>query len=488
MKTLCTAHLHDLPTDVARPAYDRAAVRPGIVHLGLGAFHRAHQAVATDDCLAAGERGWGITAVSMRSPAVRDALAPQDHLYTLVTRGAEGEACRVIGSIGQSLVLTEEPERVLSALAAPDTRIVTLTVTEKGYGIDPASGQLRADDPDLAHDLAHPGRPRTVLGLLAEALRRRRAAGHALPTLLSCDNLAMNGRRLHRALVDFASLRDPAMGRFLEDAVASPCCMVDRIVPATTEADRASVAHHLGLADAWPVVTEPFFQWVIEDRFPQGRPGWERAGVEFVDDVAPYEHMKLRLLNGAHTLMAACGRVLGRQYVSDAAADPDIRALVGAYWAEVAQTLPAGLDTPAYTARLLRRFDNPALHHRLAQIAADGSQKLPPRFIVPLVERRAQRAPVPVLLFAIAAWIRSTEGRDEGGRLLPIDDPRLDAWTARPGPDVPAPAAIAGWLDYRPLFPEALAKTPDIADALAAHLAAIRAEGLRTALRRVVAR
>lgn len=264
--------------------------------------------------------------------------------------------------------------------------------------------------------------------------------------------------------------------------------MVDRIVPATTEADRASVARHLGLADAWPVATEPFFQWVIEDRFPEGRPGWERAGVEFVGDVAPYEHMKLRLLNGAHSLMAACGLVLGLRHVSDAAADPEIRALVTAYWAEVVGTLPPGLDTPGYTARLRRRFDNPVLYHRLSQIAADGSQKLPPRFIAPMVERLAEGAPVPVLTFAIAAWIRSTEGCAEDGQPIPVEDPRLDAWSARPGPDVPAPAAIARWLSYRPLFPEALACAPEVAEALAADLEAIRANGLRVAARRVLAR
>jgi fructuronate reductase len=264
VKRLSDATLSQLPPGIARPGYSRNAVQTGIVHLGLGAFHRAHMAAFTDDCLAAGATDWGITAASLRNADTRNALAPQDGLYTLALRENDAQALRIIGSIRKTLVAPESPQVLLAAMTDPAVRIVSLTVTEKGYAANVASGMLRTDDPDVQHDLAHPSTPRAALGFLTQALSLRRAAGVKPFTVLSCDNLPGNGHLLHRVLTEFATERDPALGRFVSDHVACPSTMVDRIVPATTDADRAMITARLGMVDAWPVLAEPFFQWVIE--------------------------------------------------------------------------------------------------------------------------------------------------------------------------------------------------------------------------------
>ena len=452
MIRLNDANLTHLPGDVARPRYDRSNVRTGIVHLGLGAFHRAHQAAFTDDCLNAGETGWGIAAASLRSPDTRDALLPQDGLYTLALRENADQALRVIGAITQTFVAPEDPGALLAAMADPAVRIVSLTVTEKGYTANIADGDLRLDDPGVQHDLAHPHRPQTTLGFVAQALVMRRAAGIKPFTLLSCDNLPDNGHFLHTVLAQFATSRDPDFGRYVRDEVACPSCMVDRIVPATTDADRDMVAARLGMQDACPVVAEPFFQWVIEDRFPSGRPEWERAGAVFATAVGPYEAMKLRLLNGAHTTIAAMGRISGHATVADAFGNPVIRAFIAAYWAEVAPTIAPGTDVAGYTARLLTRFDNTALHHKTAQIATDGSLKVPQRIVAPLRDLMAMGRPTPMLCFALAAWIRSCQGTDEAGGAMPMSDPQLQGWSGLPGAGVPVADTVRAYLGLSSVF------------------------------------
>jgi len=473
---LSTGTLGRLDPRVRRPAYDRAAARAGIVHLGVGAFHRAHQAAFTDECLAAGELDWGITAASLRSPATRDALAPQDGLYSLALRSAT-EELRVVGSIGRVLVAPENPAALLDALTAETTRIVSLTITEKGYGVD-ASGDLRRDDPDIAHDLANPQTPRTALGFLVQALALRRNAGLTPFTVLSCDNLSHNGRVLHGALTAFARARDAGLGDYVAGEVACPSCMVDRIVPATTDADRDAISASLGVRDAWPVLAEPFFQWVIEDRFPLGRPGWERSAVDFATDVAPYEAMKLRLLNGAHSTLAAMGRLAGHASVAAAMSDPVIRAFVQAYWDQVAPTVPGHIDVAAYTTRLSVRFDNVALQHKLAQIATDASQKVPPRILGPLRDLRARHTPHDALVLAIAAWMRSCEGADDAGRALSMNDPVLAEWARRPTAGMPATEAVRRWLDYSAVFGKDLAQDQMLAAGLSLALAALRDRGV----------
>ncbi len=452
MKRLCNATLGQLPHDVARPRYDRAAVRTGIVHLGVGAFHRAHQAVFTDDCLNAGAKDWGIVAASLRSAGTRDALNPQDGLYTLALRDNHAQALRVIGSVGQTFVAPEDLGALLAAMTNPGVRIVSLTVTEKGYTASVASGDLRLDDPGVQHDLAHPHAPRTALGIVVQALALRRIAGVKPFTVLSCDNLPDNGHMTHRVLSQLAATQDEDLGRFIQGEVACPSCMVDRIVPATTDADREMIRGRLGLRDAWPVLAEPFFQWVIEDRFPSGRPEWERSSVEFASDVAQFEAMKLRLLNGAHSTIAAIGRISGHVTVAEAIGNPVIRAFITAYWAEVAPTIAPGIDVAGYTARLLTRFDNTALHHRCAQIATDASLKMPQRIVAPMRELLAMGRPVPMLGFALAAWIRSCQGANEAGAAMPLSDPQLQGWSGLPGPQVSVADTVAAFLGFVPVF------------------------------------
>jgi fructuronate reductase len=485
MERLSEATLSRAAGDVERPRHDRRAMLPGIVHLGLGAFHRAHQAVYTEDCLAAGETGWGIVGVSLRRPDMRDALEPQDALYTLATRDGTGERLRVMGALAGIVVAPEAPERLMQAMVDPRVRIVSLTVTEKGYTADMASGRLDTGLPAVMADLAHPDRPATAVGVIVAALMRRRAAGVAPFTVVSCDNLAGNGGLLHRVLADYADRVDPGLGRFVERELACPSTMVDRIVPATTEADRAAIAARLGLRDAWPVVAEGFSEWVVEDRFPQGRPDWGRAGALMVADVAAWERMKLRMLNGAHTLLALVGRVAGLDNVAEAVAHPAVVRLVQAFWAEVAPTLPVGADPAGYARRLLLRFGNPALRHPLAQIARDASQKLPPRLIAPLLDLRRMGRPVPVLTFALAAWMRSCDGgRDESGAEVAVDDPALSLWPGRPGPGLDAEAHVRQMMAHAPVFGD-LGQDEALVAAVAWELALIRAGGIVAAARRL---
>lgn len=405
-----------LPERIAIPRYDRAAVTPGIVHLGVGAFHRCHQAVYVDDCLAAGEASWSIVGVSLRSADTRDALAPQDNLYALGVKSGERQDLRVIGSISSLLVAPESPAALLDVLTDPRIRIVTLTVTEKAY-LRGAGGALDTDHPDIRHDLANPGSPRSLHGFLTEALRRRREAGVQPFTLLCCDNLPSNGAALRRVLLDFAGLRGGDLQRHIASDVAFPSSMIDRIVPATTDEDRAWVSAELGVEDAWPVVTEPFSQWVVEDNFPAGRPDWERFGVTMVSDVTPFEEMKLRLLNGAHSAIAYLGLLKGHATVDRAFGDSAIRAFVERLWGEAIPTLPAdaGLDPQDYVRRLSRRFDNPALKHQTRQIGTDGSQKLPQRIVAPALARLKSGGAADHLALVLAAWIAACAAR--GGSL-----------------------------------------------------------------------
>ncbi len=427
MTRLSDATLSAAPPAIARPLYDRARVTPGIVHLGIGAFHRAHQAVVIDDRLNAGETSWGIVGASLRSSDTREALQPQDGLYTLAVRSAAPPQYRVIGSISDVLVAPEDPEALLARLADPAIRIVSLTVTEKGYCHDPATGTLNEDHPDVRHDLSA-ALPRSAPGYLVEALARRRKAGVKPFTVLCCDNLPSNGATVKRVLARFARLRDPDLGAFLTDELACPSTMVDRIVPATTDENRAEVSTALGLQDAWPVMAEPFWQWVVEDDFPTGRPDLAASGVELVRHVAPYELMKLRLLNGSHSTLAYLGYLSGRETIADAVGGPVLRNVVSRLMEEATVTLKPlpGFDLEAYKQSLLARFANPALRHRTWQIAMDGSQKLPPRLVAISRDRLARGLPVGVAAIGIAAWMRYVTGPDEAGRPIDLSDPMAD--------------------------------------------------------------
>lgn len=480
---LCGAALARLLAGVARPGYDRGAVRPGIVHLGVGAFHRAHQAVYTDAVLAAGDKRWGITAASLRSPDTRNALAPQDGLYALNIRG-EADQLAVIGSINRVLAAPEKPDALLDALCAPTVAIVSLTVTEKAYCRDPASGALDEAHPDILHDLLHPHAPRSVLGWLLAGIARRRAEGLAPFTVLCCDNLPANGRTLHRLLARFAQLHSPGLGAFVENEVACPDTVVDRIVPATTAEDRSRVAAALGLWDAWPVVAEPFTQWVVADRFPNGRPAWEDVGVTLVSDVAPFEAMKLRMLNASHSALAYLGLLAGVETVADAMRDPDFAGFAARVMDDATPTLavPPGTEVLGYKRALLARFRNPALRHRTAQIATDGSQKLPQRVLDTVRDRLALGLPVDTHALVVAGWMRYVTGVDEHGKRIAVQDsaaPDLAAAVRATGPvpDRLAPAL----LDMGPIF-GALGQDPRVRSAVTAALARLYALGARRAV------
>jgi len=406
---LSTQTLPQVPSTIQKPAYDRRAVKVSIVHLGLGAFHRAHQAVFTDTVLASGDLSWGILGAGMVSASMKDALQPQDGLYTLAEKGADGETLRVIGSIIDVLggASDADKQQLLAKMSDASTRIVSLTVTEKGYYLDLATGTLKLQAPEIVADLATPATPRTILGLIVYALKNRRAAGIAPFTVMSCDNLPNNGRLAKAAVLAFARELDTDLAAWIDTHVAFPCTMVDRITPATTDADRAHINARLGLEDAWPVVTEQFVQWVIEDHFTLGRPDWTLGGAVFSDEIECWENMKLRCLNGSHSTLAYLGQLTGRETVADAMQLPLITDLLDQLWREIRDVLnaPKGVNPADYIDQLKQRFRNPALKHRTAQIACDGSQKLPQRLLAPLRDRLAKGLPSPAIATAIAAWM-----------------------------------------------------------------------------------
>lgn len=467
-----------LPAEVARPAYDPDAVTCGILHLGVGNFHRAHQAAATEAVLADGAAGWGIAGVSLRRPEQRDRLEPQGGLYSLTVREPAGPRRRVIGALREIAVLPEAPWRIVRRFADPRIRIVTLTVTEKGYAADPRTGDLLTDDPALAADLASAGPPVTTLGLIAAGLAARAQAGAGLVTLLSCDNLPRNGHVLRRALSDFAARTRPDLLTWLGDNVTCPGTMVDRITPATTDALRAETQAALGLEDRAPVETEPFSQWVIENDFAAGAPDWSLGGADFVTDAEPFERMKLRLLNGAHTTLAAAGLLAGVGTVDEAMEDPALTRLLDALWQDAAATLPAEIDVPSYTADLAARFRNRALRYRLAQIAGDGAQKLPPRILAPLRELRSAGRSHPGLTFAVAAWLRSGQGRDEAGRTIEFEDPGSASLPR--DPDAPPAEMVGRWMRHTPIFGD-LASDAALLSEVTEVYAAMGEQGVRAA-------
>lgn len=402
-----------IPASVRTPDYDRSAQAAGIVHIGIGAFHRAHQAVYTDDAMGAGDRDWGIIGVSLRSGDVAAQLVPQDGLYTVSTRSAAGTELRLIGAVRRVLVAQEAPQEVIDALASPATHIISFTVTEKGY--------LRAADGKL--DLAAACGASSLYRFVGAGLAARRAAGLPGLTLLSCDNLANNGAVLRSLMRQYLSAEYPDLLDWFDAECRCPATMIDRIVPATTDADRDAVEAALGARDEGAVVTEAFSQWVVEDDFAGPRPRWEDVGAALVADVAPYETAKLRMLNGAHSALAYIGLGRGHTYVHQAVADPVIRPLIERLMRdEAAPTIDAapGQDLTVYADALMGRFANPALDHRLIQIAMDGSQKIPQRWLETLAWHQAHGQRCPSIEMAIAAWITFLRGDQ------PIDDPLAD--------------------------------------------------------------
>ncbi|NRR34325.1 mannitol dehydrogenase family protein [Oxalobacteraceae bacterium] len=473
-----------LPAGVAGPAYARGEVARSIVHIGVGGFFRSHQAVYLDQLLhLPGQAQWGYCGVGLlaHDAAIRDAMREQDCLYTVVERSAQGDSARVIGSLLEFLYAPDDPEAVLEKMADAGTRIVSLTITEGGYYVNQGSGEFDAGHPDIVYELAHPHTPRCSFGYLAEALQRRRERGLAPFTVMSCDNLQNNGEVMRKMLLAFTQLRDPGLSAWLAEHCAFPNSMVDRITPATTDEHRALLRERFGLSDAWPVMTEPFLQWVIEDHFPGGRPAWELVGAQMTADVLPYEKMKLRLLNAGHQSLCYIGMLFGYEFAHEAMADAGIRQLFSDLMdQEVTALLPAvaGIDLAAYKRTLIERFSNPAIRDQLARIGTEGSARIP-KFVLPSVREQLERGgPIALLSFTVACWFRYLNGRSEQGLVLPLNDPyaqRLRALALQGGADASALLAM------RELFGE-LSGQPRFVAQVSAALARLYRDGARAAL------
>lgn len=411
---------------IAVPTYERSALRRGVVHIGAGNFHRAHQAVYFDDLARSGiSHRWGVTGVSLHSPSAKDSLSAQDGLYTVVQRGHDGQTARVVGSIGSIHFAPNDDAAVRAALADPQTRIVSLTITDNGYFLDPVTDQFNVDHPDVRADLVASGGYATAWGYLAEALDRRRRAGFAPFTVLCCDNIPGDTRPARTALVSFAACKDPGLARWIERHVAFPSTMVDRITPQTSNSERKFVEQTFGVADRCPVVTEPYRQWVIEDSFSNGRPPLEEVGAEFVADVSDHKLIKTRLLNGTHIALACLATLAGYQRTDEAMRDPVIFDYVETLLREEIQPLlPAvpGMNTPEYRATLLDRLSNPSMSDQLSRLARRGTTKITSFVLPSLHEAIMQGRPHTLLTLAVAGWARYMRGHDLQGRRLRLED------------------------------------------------------------------
>jgi fructuronate reductase/mannitol 2-dehydrogenase len=440
-------NLARLRPPVRLPGFDPTLVAAGIVHLGLGGFHRAHMARYTHDLM--GIRpdmlGWGIIGAGLMPPdrRMRDSLEPQDNLYTLVERSAADETVSVIGSLADVIFAGESSAALLDAIDKPAIRIVSLTVTEHGYCLNRSTKQLDPDHALIREDLAHPERPSSAIGIIVEAYRRRRQSGVLPFTTLSCDNIQHNGGVLRSAVLALAALRDTKLADWISENASFPSTMVDRITPVTAQADVAALADRYGIIDRWPVFAESFTQWVVEDRFPSGRPAWEDVGAQFVEDVAPYEFMKLRLLNASHLAVAGLGRLAGYVTIDEAMFDPLIaRYMTALMERETGPTLPAvqGIDLPRYKATLVERFANPAIKDTVERVNTDAPLNI---LVDPIRDRLRAGQPLDLLALALAAWMRRVRGEDEKGMPIEVRHPLAEQLRVK---------AIEGGPDPRPLL------------------------------------
>jgi mannitol 2-dehydrogenase len=423
------------------PTYDRASLQRGVVHIGAGNFHRAHQAVYFDDLACSGiSTDWGVTGVSLHSPDARDLLSTQDGLYTVVERGHDDPTARVVGSIGSIHYAPNDSAAVRLALADPQTRIVSLTITSNGYFLDPVTREFDAEHPDVRADLVATDSYATAWPYLVEALDHRRRAGIAPFTVLCCDNLPDNTQAARIALVSFAALKDPGLASWIDTHVAFPSTMVDRITPRTSKSEREFVERTFGIADKWPVVTEPHSQWIIEDSFSNGRPPLDEVGVEFVTDVSDHKTVKTRLLNGSHIAMACLGTLAGYQRTDEAMRDQVFFGYIDQLMAdEIQPLLPAvpGMNNAAYRETLLSRLSNPQMSDQLSRLARRGSSKISSFLLPSLQEAIAQGRPHSLLMLAVAGWARYLRGYDVKGHKFQIDDPQSELLTKLANMDNP---------------------------------------------------
>lgn len=477
------ASLARLNRSVRVPEYDRHEITNGIIHIGVGGFHRAHQALYLDNYFHENPRSeWGICGVGLLEfdQRMRDALRSQDCLYTLVERSPEGDSARVIGSITEYLFAPENRQAVIDALANPQCRIVTLTITEGGYYYLEGSGEFDVNHPTIQHDLQHPNEPIGVYGFLTAALDQRRKQGLAPFTVLSCDNLQGNGNIVRTMLTQFAAMQNPELGRWIADQVTFPNCMVDRITPATTPPDIEMVREQFGIDDAFPVVAEPFLQWVVEDKFCAGRPELESVGVQFTDNVHPYEMMKIRLLNASHLLIGYIGSLAGYRYADEVMADPLIRQAVERLMVEVTPTLQPvpGIDLDQYKRTLIERFANPKIKDQLPRLCLNGSAKLPKWVLASVRDKLQQDGAIDYMSLTVAAWFRYLNGQDDQGQSITIDDPMAEILSqrARAGGSDPTPL-----LSLSELFGD-LSQTPRFVESVTQHLEQLTKLGAKETL------
>ncbi len=483
---ISSSTLGALAASVRTPQYDRRKIVTRMVHVGVGGFHRAHQAIYTDDLLA-GDSDWGYCGVGLlkHDIRIRDVMRDQDCLYTVIERDNAGDQARVVGSMTEFLLAPDDPETVLEKMASPGCQLVSLTITEGGYYVHQGTGEFDVEHPDIQRDLANPHQPSCSFGYLLEAADRRRTRGLAPFTVMSCDNIQGNGDVAKKMLLAFAELRDPALRNWMEANVAFPNSMVDRITPATTEEHRALVRDQFGIDDEWPVTTESFKQWVIEDRFSQGRPAWEKVGAQMTADVLPYEKMKLRLLNASHQAICYSGMLLGLSFAHEALAEPLIRSLMETMMdMEVTPLLPQpeGIDLTAYKKTLVERFSNPAIRDQLSRIGTEGSARIP-KFVLPSVAEQLQRGgPIDCLSYTVASWFRYLSGQSDTGQLMPIIDPmeaklreRAKAGGKDPGP----------LLASREVFSAEVAEHPAFRIRVTEWLRSLYDEGTRATLQRL---
>ncbi|MBF0276243.1 MAG: mannitol dehydrogenase family protein [SAR324 cluster bacterium] len=486
MTRLSFKNLGSLSAGSLVPSFIPKDHKIGIVHLGIGAFHRSHQAWYTHKLLELQGGDWRIQGISLRSAQVRDTLNPQDGLYTVVVSSSEGKIYHILGSVDNVLVAPENPQAVITALCQKSVHVVTLTITEKGYCLKGNTGELDEDHQSIVHDLKNLDCPKSALGFLVAACQRRMQANMRGFTVISCDNLAGNGAKLKTAITMFADLVDPKLKNWLQSNVTFPSTMVDRIVPASTPEDMADVQSVIGFEDQACVMTEPFSQWVIENKFAGPVPHWEKVGANLVADVGPFEEMKLRLLNATHSTIAYVGSLAGYTTVADAIADKNLRSLIDHMMAdELAPTLsmPEGFDTKAYIESLLRRFTNRGLPHKTRQIAMDGSQKIPQRMLPALRHQLMQGGSIDCLTFGIACWIRYCEGVGENGEVYSVDDPMAAEFqTINGAAKGDAETRLEKFLSMKDVFDEKLASNTVLKEKLLFWLKELSEKKVRSIL------
>lgn len=486
MLPLNQATLAQLPPELDAPRYDRAALRAGIVHIGVGGFHRSHEAAYLDDLFRLGrDLDWAIRGVGVLpgDRAMADALNAQDGLYTLVVKHPDGTTrARVVGSLLGVDHLLDDPDAVLAALTDPATRIVSLTITEGGYPASPDTLAFDPGHPSVGADLARPdAAPTTVFGLLVRALVARRERGVPPFTVLSCDNVQHNGTVARASVLGMAERYAPGHAAWLGESVDFPNSMVDRITPGTTDADRAQLADAYGLADRRPVTCEPFTQWVVEDRFAQGRPRWEEVGVQFTADVEPYEFMKLRMLNAGHQLIGHLGRHLGLTHTHEALRHPALRAVLDRFLSrEAIPTVPRpdGVDLTAYRDSLLERFGNPEVRDSLARLCAYASDRIPKFLLGTVRDNAACGGDLDCAALVLAAWALGSRAADERGRPIEVTDPQADALRAASLRERVEPGAFLG----HPVFGD-LGRDERVRAAYLTALARLQEQGTEAALR-----